>query len=68
MATGLGIVAILGLGPFGLFLTVFICASAGGMLGMEIGNRIGSGIYDFGTHIDSGRLFYSPENVLGAIR
>jgi hypothetical protein len=67
VATGLGIVAILGLGPFGLFVAVFICASAGGMLGMEIGKNIGSGVYDLGTQLESGRIFYFPENILGAI-
>jgi hypothetical protein len=68
VATGLGIVAILGLGPFGLFVAVFICASAGGMLGMEIGKNIGSGVYDLDTQLDSGRIFYSPENILGAVK
>ena len=68
VATGLGIVAILGLGPFGLFAAVFICVSAGGMLGMEIGKNIGSGVYDLDTQLDSGRIFYSPENILGAIK
>lgn len=42
---GLGIVAVLGLGPFGMFVAIFVCATAVGIAGMELGNRAGGEIY-----------------------
>jgi hypothetical protein len=65
---GLGIVAILGLGPFGLFVTVFICASTGGIIGMEAFKKLGGGIYDYGVQFDGGRIYHSPEKLLEAVR
>jgi hypothetical protein len=34
---GLGIVTVLGLGPVGLFVAVFVCTTAGGIIGMKGG-------------------------------
>lgn len=64
VAMGLGIVAVLGLGPLGLFITVFICASAVGMAGNLAGKNIGSKIYDYGTGLDYGQIFHSPEQLI----
>lgn len=36
MLAGLGVIVILGLGPFGAFVAVFICASFGGIGGMKL--------------------------------
>ena len=60
---GLGIVAVLGLGPLGLFVVVFICASAGGILGMEGGKRFGGKIYDYSEHhFKPGQIYHSPDH------
>jgi hypothetical protein len=64
---GLGIVAILGLGPFGLFVAVLICASAGGIIGMKTFKKFGAGIYDYGVQFDGSRIYHSPEQLLEAI-
>ena len=63
-ALGLGIVAILGLGPFGLFVTVFICATAGGIAGNEL-FKWGSGkIYDGGVEFGD-HIFHSIDELIG---
>ena len=64
-ALGLGIVAILGLGPFGLFVTVFICATAGGIAGNEISKGIGGRIYDAGDRFGD-RIYHSLDDLIGA--
>jgi hypothetical protein len=61
---GIGIVAVLGLGPFGLFVAVFVCASAGGIVGMKIGQGFGDKVYDIGDRFGD-RVFYSPDEVIG---
>lgn len=65
----IGIFAICGicLGPFGLFLTVFICASAGGIAGNMAGNRFGKNVYDLGDRLYDG-FFYSAEDFVGVYR
>ena len=63
---GLGVVAILGLGPFGLFVAVFICASVVGIIGMEIGKGFGGRIYDAGSRLD-GRVYHSMDELVGAL-
>jgi hypothetical protein len=62
----LGIVAILGLGPFGLFVTVFICASAGGIAFMEGGKWFGEKIYDVGNRL-GGRVYHSMDELAGSL-
>ena len=61
---GLGIVSILCLGPFGMFITVFICATAGGLIGSELLKGVGGKIYDhFEPQFDTGRIYHSPEQL-----
>ncbi len=67
VVTGLGIVAILGLGPLGLFITVFICASAGGFLASEAGRLFGTRLYDAGSRFDD-RLYYSIDELMGTLQ
>jgi hypothetical protein len=67
VAAGLGIVAILGLGPLGLFITVFICASAGGFLANEAGKLFGTRLYDAGGVMDD-RLYYSIDEFIGTLQ
>jgi hypothetical protein len=43
---GIGIATVLGLGPFGLFIAIFICATAIGIAGNELTKRLGGKIYD----------------------
>ncbi|MEJ2158510.1 MAG: hypothetical protein P8X96_24560 [Desulfobacteraceae bacterium] len=65
VAVGLGIVAILGLGPFGLFLMVFVCASLGGIAGNELFKFGGGKIYDAGAELGD-RIFLSSDELVGA--
>jgi outer membrane lipoprotein SlyB len=64
-----GFIAItaLGLGPLGLFVTVFICATAGGMLGSLIGNKLGDQAYDLQERIGD-IICHSPNEFIGAIQ
>jgi hypothetical protein len=49
-------------GPFGMFVAVFICASFGGVGGMELGKWFGGGLYDYyEPQLDTGRIYHSPE-------
>jgi hypothetical protein len=75
VAAGLGIVAILGLGPFGLFVTVFICASIGGIVLSDGGKSFGSLFYKrsgldaiYGVQSDNNRIYHSPEQFLQNIQ
>jgi hypothetical protein len=62
-----GIIAlsILGLGPFGFFVAVFIFASAGGILGMEAFKWGGGKIYDASENL-GGRIYHSFDELVGA--
>jgi hypothetical protein len=61
---GLGIVTVLGLGPLGLFVAVFVCASIGGIAGMNIAKGVGGKIYDYYEPMfDTGRIYSSAEQV-----
>lgn len=64
VGVGLSIVALLGLGPLGLFIAVFLCASAGGFIGMELGQGLGGQVFDLGNRFD-GHIFYSPSELIG---
>lgn len=61
---GLGIIAILGLGPLGAFIAIFLCASAGGMLGMELFKSSGRILHDVAFDFD-GRYLYSADEFVG---
>jgi hypothetical protein len=65
VAAGLGIVAFLGLGPFGLFVTVFICATFGGVFGNELSKWIGGRVYDAGDRFED-RIYNSMDELIGA--
>ena len=68
LATGvLGISAFFGLclGPFGIFITVFICAAAGGLALSEGGKWIGQRIYDVGSKLTN-QIYYSADELAGA--
>jgi hypothetical protein len=66
-AAGLGIVAFLGLGPLGLFITVFICATGAGILGYYFGKRFGDQFYDLQERIGD-IIYHSPNELIGAIQ
>lgn len=62
-----GVIAIsaLGLGPLGLFVTVFLCATAGGIIGSGL-LKWGSGkVYDESA-ILGGQIYHSIDELLGA--
>jgi hypothetical protein len=66
---GLGIVALLGLGPFGWFVAVFVCASAGGIIGMKMGQKAGGDlIYDYGAKLVNGQIYHTPEILFENLR
>jgi hypothetical protein len=59
---GFGIVAILGLGPFGLFVVVLACATLAGIGGMKFGKRFGSELYEYyEPQFSEGKIYHSPE-------
>ena len=62
---GLGVVAILGLGPLGAFVAVFLCATAFGIVGSEFGKGFGGQVYDLGNRIEN-HIFYSVDELIGA--
>jgi hypothetical protein len=65
--SALGLSALCGLciGPLGIFVVVFICASAGGIIGMEGGKRFGGKIYDYSEpQFNTGQIYHSPEQFL----
>jgi hypothetical protein len=64
MFAGLGVIALLGLGPFGAFVAVFICASASGIIGMEAFKWGGGKIYDASGKIDD-RVYHSFDEIVG---
>ena len=66
VAVGLRIVTILGLGPFGLFITVFICATAGGIAGNELFKKGAEAFYDWGEHLNFGQIYHSYEQLIEA--
>jgi len=61
-------ICVLGLGPLGLFLTVFICATAGGLAGNYLFKAGAGAIYDYGSQLDLGRIYQSPEQLLESIK
>ena len=68
----LGLMAICGLclGPFGVFVVVFICASLGGIAVSRIGKKIGSELYErsgldyYEVQSNNSRFYNSPEQFL----
>lgn len=62
---GIGIATVIGLGPFGWFVAVFICAGIAGMAFNAGGNWLGGKTYDFGNNV-IGTIYHSPEQLLGA--
>ncbi len=58
---------VLGLGPLGFFVAVFLCASAGGIIGMEAGKATGTAIYDYGVQLENGRIYHSPDQLIEVI-
>jgi hypothetical protein len=66
VAAGLAIVAILGLGPLGLFITVFFCATVGGITGNELFKKGADRLYEWGVGPDSMQIYHFPEQLLEA--
>ncbi len=61
---GIGIVTMLGLGPFGLFVAILICATVGGIALYEGGKWVGGNlIYDTGIQL-AGQSYSSLEQYL----
>jgi hypothetical protein len=60
---GLIAITILGLGPFGMFVTVFICASVVGIIGMESFKKGGGTLYNYLESLGEGRIYHSPEQM-----
>ena len=56
-------------------MTVFVCASIGGIAASGIGKKIGSEFYnisgrdaDYGVQSDNNRIYHSPEQFLQSIQ
>lgn len=66
VATGaVTLLALCGLcvGPFGMFVTVFLCASIGGIVGMELFKKGGAKLYDLTPLIGNNQIYHSPEQL-----
>jgi hypothetical protein len=62
---GIGIVTILGLGPVGLFVAVFVCTTIGGIALMKLGQGVGDKIYNYYEPMfNTGSTYNSPEQFL----
>ena len=68
-AAGIGLMTLCGLciGPFGAFVLIFICASAGGIVGMETFKWGGGRIYDASDNL-GGRIYNSFDELVGALQ
>ncbi|MGD8845762.1 MAG: hypothetical protein PVI54_09635, partial [Desulfobacteraceae bacterium] len=51
-------------GPFGMFVAVFICASFGGIAGMELFKKGGGKLYDLAPLINNSQIYHSPDHFL----
>jgi hypothetical protein len=63
-SSAIGLLAFCGLclGPFGLFITVFICASAGGIIGSRLFKAGADKLNDsFTLQFYTGQIYHSPE-------
>jgi hypothetical protein len=67
-AIGLFTLCGLCMGPAGIFVVVFLFATAGGIAGNELAKRIGSAIYDYGEHLEEGVFYHSSDQLLEAIK
>lgn len=65
---GLGIVAVLGLGPIGAFVAVFLCATAFGIAGNLLFKKGADAAYEYGSQLDLGQIYTSPEQLLESMR
>jgi hypothetical protein len=65
LSLGIGIVTVLGLGPLGLFVIVFICATSGGIGGNALLNMFGGGVYDVWKN---GCIYHSIDDLIGNLR
>jgi hypothetical protein len=65
---GIGIVTALGLGPLGAFLAVFFCATAFGIAGNLLFRKGADAVYEYGSQLDLGRIYKSPEQLLESIK
>jgi uncharacterized membrane protein YdjX (TVP38/TMEM64 family) len=65
VAAGLGLVAFLSLGPLGLFVTVFICATAGGVIGSGLFKWGGGKVYDESVNLGD-QIYHSIDELIGA--
>ena len=66
----LGLLTIfgIGIGPLGIFILVFFCSTAGGMIGMEALRRFGSGVYNYGELKMKERIYYNPTEIIMEMR
>lgn len=57
-------VSTLCLGPMGFFIGVFVFATIGGIAMMDLFKKGGGKIYDYGSKINSGKIYYSLEQLI----
>ncbi|MCP3874124.1 MAG: hypothetical protein GY699_13310 [Desulfobacteraceae bacterium] len=65
-SAGLIAFTFLGLGPIGMFVGIFICATVGGLVFMEGFNRLGGKVYNIGESQFGNRVYHSTEELIGA--
>lgn len=59
--------SILGLGPLGFFIAVFIGASVVGLTLSTVGKNVGGDIYEYSESLGNGQVFFSINNLLESI-
>ena len=64
----IGLFALCGicLGPLGIFVTVFICATAGGIVGNTLFKKGANAVYNKVEHVDFEKIYHSPEQLIEA--
>jgi hypothetical protein len=62
---GIIAISILGLGPLGLFVSIFLCASIGGVAGYGLLKGFGGKAYELNNN-SGGRIYYSMDDLFGA--
>ena len=62
------VLSTLCLGPVGMFVAIFVCATAGGIIASELSKGLGGKLYDYYDHqFDTSRIYHSPEQFFGEV-
>ena len=68
MLAGIGVISLIGFGPLGAFVIIFLFASAGGIISMEVSKKFGRGIHDYLIPKVSNKVYYNPQDLIMELR